>query len=359
MRLVAALLAVGCTLGVVVDPNALPGLARVRVDIVGAVYELDVARGASDAAVFAQALTFCGRHRDAIAAVIGHSDIDWAVTNGCPELVAAAVARELRPNLTLTNRSVAVVEGDAACDVEVVTVATVPTSGLERLLASIATHDHELAPRVTVLGLGLGFVGTVQKLAWVRRWLEAVVPGDRFVLFVDGYDTVLQRPIRRSDAGLAKEGEVVFGADRRCGLGACAGPLVRSGGGYRFLNSGSYFGRAADVFRLLDDALALERPADDASDQATLSAHAIRAVSGARLDVDAALHAPLDGARVPGDFVFEGGLWRPPGGGAPPLVLHGNRDGKAALDAMARSLPRAPPLTDELRARLHALALPV
>ena len=169
----------------VVDVGVPAGYVRVRIDIAGVLHELDVARDASPADVAALARTFCDGRRELIAEAVG-GIADWDVATGCPELVAAAAARELAPDLAFTDASVFVATPEAvATDLELVTVATAPAPGLYRLLASVATHAHDVVPRVSVLGLGLGFAGTVQKLAWTREWLRTV-PGDRVVLFVLG-----------------------------------------------------------------------------------------------------------------------------------------------------------------------------
>ena len=332
----------------VVDVGVPAGYVRVRIDIAGVLHELDVARDASPADVAALARTFCDGRRELIAEAVG-GIADWAVASGCPELVAAAAARELAPDLAFTDASVFVATPEAvATDLELVTVATAPAPGLYRLLASVATHAHDVVPRVSVLGLGLGFAGTIQKLAWTREWLRTV-PGDRVVLFVDAYDTVLQRPIVAADA-LLPPGAVLFGADRRCEPDVCAGPLAPG----RYLNAGGYVGRAADVLRLLDGALRARDPPATASDQATLSAYALGAATGARLDVDGRVHAPLDGA-APSDYAFADGAWRDAAGRAP-LVLHGNRGGKDLLAAMVDRLDAAD--LGDLPARLRAFAAP-
>ena len=76
-----------------------------------------------------------------------------------------------------------------------------------------------------MLGLGLGFVGTVQKIVWTRSWLTRL-PSTSLVLFVDAYDTVFQRPLGPTD--VPPPGTIVFGADRVCSPDVCAGPLART-----------------------------------------------------------------------------------------------------------------------------------
>ena len=227
-------------------------------------------------------------------------------------------------------------------------MATAP-EGLGRLVASLAAHDHALAPRLWVLGLGLGFVGTVQKIVWTRSWLTRF-PSSSLILFVDAYDTVFQRPLGPND--VPPPGTVVFGADRVCSPDVCAGPLARTPkGAMRFLNSGSYLGEAAAVSLLLDGALAGDPPTT-ASDQYVLSRHVARRASAVRvvLDVDNRLFSPLDG--VPRDaFTVDAtsGLWYDATSGLAPLVLHFNRDAKPRLDEVASVS------ADAVVARLRAL----
>ena len=86
-----------------------------------------------------------------------------------------------------------------------------------------------------MLGLGLGFPGTVLKLRWTAAWV-ATLPSSTPVLFADAYDTYVQRPLRVSD--LPPPGVVLFGADRACAPETCAGPVSRNP--RRFLNAGTY-----------------------------------------------------------------------------------------------------------------------
>ena len=96
----------------VVDVGVPAGYVRVRIDIAGVLHELDVARDASPADVAALARTFCDGRRELIAEAVG-GIADWAVATGCPELVAAAAARELAPDLAFTDASVFVATPEA------------------------------------------------------------------------------------------------------------------------------------------------------------------------------------------------------------------------------------------------------
>ena len=323
MRRAARLVVASYALGAVVDRDARAGFARLALRIHGTDYVLRLPRNASDAEVAAAAAVFCDARSGDL------SPLDPAVAAGCPALVAAGAFRELRPRATrLTNRSIAIVEfGDGPAAVDVVTVATAPAPGLGRLAASIAAHGSDAA-RLVVLGLGLDFPGTIKKLEWTRAWLALSGADGAPILFVDAYDTLFQRWI---DAGaLHRPGAVVFGSDAACEADVCAGPLAATAAGFAYLNSGTYAGGRADVRRLLDAALAPGFP-ETASDQRVLSEHALTRASAARLD-DGRLFAPLD-MRPPDAFRYVDGAFAL--GGVVPLVLHGNRRGKAALDAMS------------------------
>ena len=314
-------------------------------------YVVAVALKATPAEIETTATTFCREHRADIASLAPGLDGAWAA-QACAGLVRGAIRDALAPRFELSNRSMAVVDfaGDdeGRRRVEVATVATAP-EGLGRLVASLAAHDHALAPRLWVLGLGLGFVGTVQKIVWTRSWLTRL-PSHSLVLFVDAYDTVFQRPLGPND--VPPPGKIVFGADRVCSPDVCAGPLARtSKGALRYLNAGSYLGEAADIAKLLSGALASDPPTT-ASDQYVLSRHVARRASAVRvvLDVDNRLFSPLDG--VPRDaFTVDAtsGLWYDATSGLAPLVLHFNRDAKARLDEVASAS------ADAVVARLRAL----
>ena len=312
-------------------------------------YVVAVALKATPAEIETTATTFCRDHRDDITTLAPGLDGAWAA-QACAGLVRGAIRDALAPRFELSNRSMAIVDfgsDDGRRRIEVATVATAP-EGLGRLVASLAAHDHALAPRLWVLGLGLGFVGTVQKIVWTRSWLTRL-PSSSLILFVDAYDTVFQRPLGPND--VPPPGKIVFGADRVCSPDVCAGPLARTPKGMRFLNAGSYLGEAAAVSLLLDGALAGDPPTT-ASDQYVLSRHVARRASAVRvvLDVDNRLFSPLDG--VPRDaFTVDAtsGLWYDATSGLAPLVLHFNRDAKARLDEVASAS------ADAVVARLRAL----
>ena len=314
-------------------------------------YVVSVALKATPAEIEATATTFCREHHDDITTLAPGLDGAWAA-DACAGLVRGAIRDALAPRFELSNRSMAIVEfggdDDGRRRVEVATIATAP-EGLGQLVASLAAHDHALAPRLWVLGLGLGFVGTVQKIVWTRSWLTRL-PSTSLILFVDAYDTVFQRPLGPND--VPPPGTIVFGADRVCSPDVCAGPLARTPKGLRFLNSGSYLGEAADIAELLNGALA-SNPPTTASDQYVLSRHVARRASAVRvvLDVDNRLFSPLDG--VPRDaFTVDAtsGLWYDATSGLAPLVLHFNRDAKARLGEVASVS------ADAVVARLRAIA---
>jgi len=338
--------------GVVVEDRGYTSTSTVyaALDLGPQRYVVAVALKATPAEIEATATTFCREHRADIASLAPGLDGVWAA-GACAGLVRGAIHDALAPRFELSNRSMAIVDfggdDDGRRRVEVATVATAP-EGLGRLVASLAAHDHALAPRLWVLGLGLGFVGTVQKIVWTRSWLTRL-PSTSLILFVDAYDTVFQRPLGPND--VPPPGTIIFGADRVCSPDVCAGPLARTPKGMRYLNSGSYLGEAAAVSLLLDGALAGDPPTT-ASDQYVLSRHVARRASAVRvvLDVGNRLFSPLDG--VPRDaFTVDAtsGLWYDATSGLAPLVLHFNRDAKARLDEVASVS------ADAVVARLRAL----
>jgi hypothetical protein len=339
--------------GVVVEDRGYTSTSTVyaALDLGPRRYVVSVALKATPAEIETTATNFCREHRADITTLAPGIDGAWAA-GACAGLVRGAIHDALAPRFELSNRSMAIVDfggdDDGRRRVEVATVATAP-EGLGRLVASLAAHDHALAPRLWVLGLGLGFVGTVQKIVWTRSWLTRL-PSSSLVLFVDAYDTVFQRPLGPND--VPPPGSIVFGADRVCSPDVCAGPLARTPKGMRFLNAGSYLGEAAAVSLLLEGALAGEPPTT-ASDQYVLSRHVARRASAVRvvLDVDNRLFSPLDG--VPRDaFTVDAatGLWYDSATGLAPLVLHFNRDAKARLDEVAGVS------ADGVVARLRAIA---
>jgi hypothetical protein len=339
--------------GVVVEDRGYTSTSTVyaALDLGPQRYVVAVALRATPTEIEATATTFCREHRADIASLAPGIDGAWAA-QACAGLVRGAIRNALAPRFELSNRSMAIVDfcgdDDGRRRVEVATVATAP-EGLGRLVASIAAHDHALAPRLWVLGLGLGFVGTVQKIVWTRSWLTRL-PSSSLVLFLDAYDTVFQRPLGPND--VPPPGTIVFGADRVCSPDVCAGPLARTPKGMRYLNSGSYLGEAAAVSVLLDGALAGDPPTT-ASDQYVLSRHVAGRASAVRvvLDVDNRLFSPLDG--VPRDaFTVDAtsGLWYDSATGLAPLVLHFNRDAKTRLDEVASVS------ADGVVARLRAIA---
>jgi len=181
--------------------------------------------------------------------------------------------------------------------------------------------------------------------------------GDQ-MLFVDAYDTIVQRSL----AGLtAPPGSVVFGADRVCSPDVCAGSLARRGDVSLYLNSGTYVGAVRDVRRLLAQAATGTAGAAD-SDQRVLSMACLtRATAGWALDADGAHFAPLDGVGAAAD-VF---AWTAAAPGSPahfrrrdtgraPVVLHGNGRSKAVFRGMTESLRAAAPTLPKADASVSA-----
>ena len=344
--------------GVVVEDRGYTSTSTVyaALDLGPQRFVVAVALKATPAEIETTATTFCREHRADIASLAPGLDGAWAA-QACAGLVRGAIHDALAPRFELSDRSMAIVDfggdDDGRRRVEVATVATAP-EGLGRLVASLAAHDHALAPRLWVLGLGLGFVGTVQKIVWTRSWLTRLPPTS-LVLFVDAYDTVFQRPLGPND--VPPPGTIVFGADRVCSPDVCAGPLARTPKGMRFLNSGSYLGEAAASSRLLFGG-ALEllnggEPPTTASDQYVLSRHV--ATARLRRPRRAGRRQPLvfsarrRAARRVHRRRCHRSLVRRKVALAP-LVLHFNRDAKARLDEVASVS------ADGVVARLRAIA---
>lgn len=232
----------------------------------------------------------------------------------------------------------------------VITVATAVTEGLRRLVGSMLAN---FPATLYVLGLGMPFVGTVQKLTWTRSFLRrANLSGG--IIFVDAYDTIFQKPL------LVPHEVVLFGADRICSADVCSGPLVHN----RFLNSGSYAGPAALILSLLDIAISTNLRSHRDSDQRILSKTCLERAMPVALDIKYECFAPLDGANFSDEFRFleheDRILLASRHSGHVPSVIHGNgRVGKQLL--LFHVLPHMAdyddmPHLDEIMAKLSSLA---
>lgn len=286
--------------------------------------------------------------------------LELAQETSCPELVRRAAQRAIEIyNIEASvdhrlfwesgDTSIAVIKmSDVAT---VITVATAVTEGLRRLVGSMLAN---FPATLYVLGLGMPFVGTVQKLTWTRSFLRrANLSGG--VVFVDAYDTIFQKPL------LVPREVVVFGADRICPADVCAGPLVPN----RFLNSGSYAGPATLILALLELAVSTNLRSHRDSDQRILSKTCLERAMPVALDVNYKFFAPLDGANFSDEFrLLEDNdriLLASRHSGHVPSVIHGNgRVGKQLL--LLNVLPHMAgyyydvPHLDEIMAKLASLA---
>jgi len=175
--------------------------------------------------------------------------------------------------------------------------------------------------------------GGGQKLLLVRKAL-AGLDAEQLVLFTDGYDTVFQLGpddlLRRWKAA-AKTTDVLFGAEKLCwpsrDLCTRYEPYLSTKSPFRYLNSGTYIGRAKHLRALLDDADDAE-PATD--DQLFFSRKLLASLKGTldvrvALDTDCEVFQPLADTTI-ADWECESPayLFRNAVTGSTPALLHGN-----------------------------------
>lgn len=240
--------------------------------------------------------------------------------------------------------------------VVVFTYATHDTPELDVLVRSASQHGIE----VEVLGRGdqhFDSVGLIRKLHVFRAALsEKALPPEQLVLFTDGYDVVVQctgPEIRQRFRGVVEaEGPprhpVLIGAEKNCfpPQPLCnRHPTSKGPGfqlGYRFLNSGTFMGRADDITSLLgtldsstiDDQMHMMNVLVNASfNSAGHDSHLL-------LDFDQALFQTLHAVGITElEFDRSRGRYVNRGTGSVPCLLHGNGDdGKKFYERLATNL---------------------
>lgn len=174
-----------------------------------------------------------------------------------------------------------------------------PANKAQLLVLTVATdEDHAgfRALRRTLTYYGIAFVNLGARREWLGGDMTAGTGGafklllvvrflrkemslhgalNKLVLFVDGYDVLLQQSeselLRKWHALSLRDTDVLFGAEINCWpSGAVCEQYAdeENHGRYRFLNSGTYMGRASAILRLL---LALDLTKPSADDQLLLS----------------------------------------------------------------------------------------
>ena len=225
--------------------------------------------------------------------------------------------------------------------------------GFQSLRRSAEFFGHTLIN----LGEGKKWGGYNTKLILMREALQKIVGDDQLILFVDGYDTILQRGpediIERFDYLLEKfqqqhgEEAIFFGAEHNCWPSEEVCSQYEKGteysSPYSYLNSGTYIGRARVIRALLKGVPS--RPDED--DQLYISKELVRYVQS-----DGASGVPivLDSERI----LFHALLnkepsWTIGGGndgyywlyqdGVIPAVLHGQGPAKHTLIGISNYIP--------------------
>jgi hypothetical protein len=135
------------------------------------------------------------------------------------------------------------------------TVATAANDGYRALCRSARRYGV----RLRTLAMGAPWEGAPPHAGRsgafkARQMRDAVreLPADAAVLFVDGYDVLVNDGLARVAAAL--DGcDALFAAERRCWPDEALAPrFPQRAGGYRFLNSGCYVARAGPLREMLD-----------------------------------------------------------------------------------------------------------
>ena len=225
--------------------------------------------------------------------------------------------------------------------------------GYQSLRRSAGFFGHTLIN----LGEGKKWGGYNTKLILMKEALEKIMDDDQLVLFVDGYDTILQRGpediIERFEHLLEEfqqqngEEAIFFGAEHNCWPSEEVCSQYEKGteysSPYSYLNSGTYIGRVGLIRALLEDVPS--RPDED--DQLYMSKQLVRYVQSGG---DSGVPIVLDSERIlfhallnnePSWTIEEGNdgyhwLYQD---GVIPAVLHGQGPAKHTLIGMSNYIP--------------------
>ncbi|GMH48302.1 hypothetical protein TL16_g00263 [Triparma laevis f. inornata] len=110
---------------------------------------------------------------------------------------------------------------------------------------------------VDVIGLGMEWEGNPTKVKMYKAYVEKLDP-EQIVLLADAYDVLLSPEIGKVVEIFEEkfDNKIIFGGELRCWPDASFEPLYPpSTSRFRFLNSGSYLGRAKHILPMLNDVL--------------------------------------------------------------------------------------------------------
>jgi hypothetical protein len=225
-----------------------------------------------------------------------------------------------------------------------ITVATNSSPHLERLLRSCRHYEIPLE----VLGSGRPYPHHGIKSQYILEYLPTL-PDDEIVLFVDGYDVVfLTGADEIEEKFRAFEHPFVISTEQNCnvdgGLRVRFSTWLKFPKGkkpYRFINTGSYVGRAG-YLRTLLESLRIQ-PTD--SDQTIMNRHFVANPDMVRLDYDHQVFtctAGRTGLELE-DYRVENGRLRNVVTGSLPCILHCPGKNYLGLERLVERLPIAGP----------------
>ncbi len=250
-----------------------------------------------------------------------------------------------------------------------VTVASQPHHGLDRLLRSAEHHGLKLQ----VLGLGQPYLGNGTKILRIAELASTLDPRD-WVVYTDAYDSVMLADMGGFRAAIEKlDGDLIFSAEQNFHLKGH--PLFylwqnwpiywnypRVQTPYRFLNAGSFLGRAGRL-ATLNEELAIQ--AETSSDQSVISRYYCRNPARLRLDQEQRLMT-CNGGRIgleKEDYCWLDGRLRNNLTGHFPCILHVPGKNEVSIKSILADSPfpdRTPSSSRDLhlfakRARNHRL----
>ncbi|MBA5776417.1 hypothetical protein H2509_04665 [Stappia sp. F7233] len=235
-----------------------------------------------------------------------------------------------------------------------ITVDTVGSPKLDRLKRSCDYHSIPLE----VIGLGRPYPHHGVKLHYICEYLAGLDP-EETVMFVDGYDVVFLAGVEEIERKFKAFGrEILFSTEQNCNVNG--GLRVRfptwlkypkAKGPYRFLNSGSYVGKAGRLLELFSQLRI--KPTD--SDQTVLNRYLVAHSPDIALDCEQQIFTCTAGRTglEEQDYRVEDGRLRNVVTDSLPCVLHCPGKNYIGLEKLVSRLPFAGPVyepaPDELR----------
>ncbi|NRG19078.1 hypothetical protein HPQ64_15410 [Rhizobiales bacterium] len=221
-----------------------------------------------------------------------------------------------------------------------ITVDTAASPKLERLRRSCRYHGIPLE----VIGEGRPYPGHGAKIAYVIEYLSAQEP-DEIVMFVDGYDVVFLAGAEEIERKFDAFGHpLVFSTEQNCNVNGgffSRFPVwLRYPKGkrpYRFINSGSYIGRAGYMREFLQRIDATQA----ASDQTVINRYYVKHPSELALDYDQEIFTCTAGRTglEEEDYRVEDGRLRNLVTDSLPCVLHCPGKNFIGLEKIVSKLP--------------------